>query len=342
MVLATFAAPADATRRAVATAVAVPSVRIEGPAGDTLASAIPAFVIRTSGVAEEDRPLNLTLQVSAGPDFSGGLLVNATTAGDSARIDAGRLLPPLVQVYWRARVETARGAVAHSPVAGPRTTPPWLRLASPDPAGGVTLDTRRPTFRWHAVPVPNPPGPWRFELSIDNLATGQSLTYDALVVESFMIPENLETNTSYRWAVTAALAGGERAAAQSTGTFVIVQPTVPRLTLLYQNFPNPFPTPLASETCFWFDLHRTSRVRLTIHGIRGNLVRTIVPSAQLTGDLAAGRYGRGAPGAAPACDPRFAWDGRGDDGRVVPPGVYLVRLRTDSHESFKKILFRGR
>lgn len=128
----------------------------------------------------------------------------------------------------------------------------------------------------------------------------------------------------------------------SSSTFAVPQPSVPRLTLLYQNFPNPFPTAAASETCFWFDLHRTSRVHLTIHGIRGDLVRTLVPSAQLTGELAAGRYGRGAPGSGLACDPQFAWDGRGDDGRMVPPGVYLVRLRTDAHESFKKILFRGR
>lgn len=120
------------------------------------------------------------------------------------------------------------------------------------------------------------------------------------------------------------------------------QSAVPRVTLLYQNFPNPFPTALASETCLWFDLHRTTRVRLTIHGIRGNLVRTIIPSAQLAGELAAGRYGRGAPGPVPSCDPRFAWDGHADDGRMVPPGVYLVRLRTDSHQSFKKMLFRGR
>ena len=320
----------------------VPSVSIEGPPGDTLASAIPAFVIRVSGAAEEDRPLSLTLQISVGPDFTGALLVNATTTGDSARLDAGRLLPPSTQIFWRARVETALGAVAFSRVAGPRTTASWLRLLSPNPAGGVTLDTQRPTFRWQAAGIPAPPGPWIFELSIDNLATGQALNYPTVAGESFTVPENLETNTSYRWAITAKVASGERVTVQSTGTFVILQPTVPRLTLLYQNFPNPFPTSLASETCLWFDLHRTSRVGLTIHGIRGNLVRTIVPSVQLTGDLAAGRYGRGAPGSASACDPRFAWDGRADDGRVVPPGVYLVRLRTDSHESFKRILFRGR
>ncbi|HSA54050.1 MAG TPA: hypothetical protein VLE53_00025 [Gemmatimonadaceae bacterium] len=119
------------------------------------------------------------------------------------------------------------------------------------------------------------------------------------------------------------------------------QAAIPAVTLLYQNFPNPFPTTTAAETCLSFDLHRPSRVSLTIHDIRGNLVRSIVPSPQVAADLAAGRYGRSVPGDAAPCDPRFLWDGRADDGRVVAPGAYLVRLRTESHESFRRMLFRG-
>jgi hypothetical protein len=119
-----------------------------------------------------------------------------------------------------------------------------------------------------------------------------------------------------------------------------VEQGAPAVTLLYQNFPNPFPAGGRSSTCLWFDLHRTSPVRLTIHGVRGNLVRTLIPAGDLTGNLPAGRYGRGTD--ASSCDPRLAWDGRADDGSLVPPGVYLARLHTGTHESVKKMLFRGR
>jgi hypothetical protein len=119
------------------------------------------------------------------------------------------------------------------------------------------------------------------------------------------------------------------------------QSGTPAVTLLHQNFPNPFPAGGVTSTCLWFDLHRTARVRLTIHGIRGHLVRTMVPAGDLAGDLPAGRYGRGSTGPGGSCDPRLTWDGRGDDGRLVEPGVYLVRLRTETHESFRRILFRG-
>jgi hypothetical protein len=117
------------------------------------------------------------------------------------------------------------------------------------------------------------------------------------------------------------------------------QDGAPVVTLLYQNFPNPFPAGGRSSTCLWFDLHRTSPVRLTIHGVRGNVVRTLIPAGDLTGTLPAGRYGRGAN--ASSCDPRLSWDGRADDGTLAPSGVYLARLRTQTHESFKKMLFRG-
>lgn len=79
-----------------------------------------------------------------------------------------------------------------------------------------------------------------------------------------------------------------------------------------------------------------------IHDLRGNRVRTMIPGPRLGGMLPPGRYGRRSEGAAGGCDPRLAWDGLADDGRLVPAGIYLVRLQTDTYGSVKKILFRGR
>jgi hypothetical protein len=113
----------------------------------------------------------------------------------------------------------------------------------------------------------------------------------------------------------------------------------PTVTLLYQNFPNPFPSQSSGVTCIWFDLHRPTLVRLTVHDIRGVRVRTVVPSFSLSGFFLPGRYGRGATGS--GCDARFTWDGRADDGSVAPTGVYLIRLQTDYTSAYKKALFRG-
>jgi hypothetical protein len=116
----------------------------------------------------------------------------------------------------------------------------------------------------------------------------------------------------------------------------------PKLTILYQNFPNPFPTASSTITCIWFDLDRPSHVRLSIYDIRGNLIRTLVPSSLLSDAFPAGQFGRGSLGPGQGCDPRFSWDGRGNEGRYVTTGVYLLRLTTESFHGTKKIAFRGR
>ena len=115
----------------------------------------------------------------------------------------------------------------------------------------------------------------------------------------------------------------------------------PAVTLLYQNFPNPFPTVESRTTCIWFDLDRISTVTLTVHDVRGNLVRRLLPGGSVPQPLSAGRYGRASPSSGTGCDPVLTWDGRADNGTVVPRGVYLIRLRAAGTVSIKKALFQG-
>jgi hypothetical protein len=193
-------------------------------------------------------------------------------------------------------------------------------------------------------------------VTVTNVATGASIVARDLADTTFAPTVDLQANTSYRWSVTARLASGDTTRVASLATFVIVDDGAPPATLLYQNFPNPFPATTAAgaaavgntagvgATCLWFDLARPSVVRLDIYTLRGNHVRTLVPSGALQGVLAAGRYGR-APGAATSnsgCDPRLAWDGTAADGRVVPAGIYLARLVADQTSSVRKVVFRGR
>jgi len=114
----------------------------------------------------------------------------------------------------------------------------------------------------------------------------------------------------------------------------------PAITLLYQNFPNPFPSTTSTVTCIWFDLDRTAAVSLTIHDVRGNLVRTLLPNASSPPYLKPGRYGRASSSGA-GCDPAFVWDGTAANGSAVPRGVYLIRLRAGGIQSIKKAVFQG-
>lgn len=115
----------------------------------------------------------------------------------------------------------------------------------------------------------------------------------------------------------------------------------PAVTLLYQNFPNPFPTIESRSTCIWFDLNRSAAVTLTVHDVRGNVVRQLLPTPSSPPFFSPGRYGRSSPSSGTGCDPAFTWDGRADDGTVVPRGVYLIRLRAGGTESIKKAVFQG-
>jgi len=144
--------------------------------------------------------------------------------------------------------------------------------------------------------------------------------------------------------VRASLGNGESVRVASVGSFVITDPPLPTTTLLYQNFPNPFPSAASFVTCFWFDVGAPgARVALDVLDLRGNLVKNIVPGSDGVSRFDAGRYGRGAAGSASNCDNRFVWDGTGTDGRTVAPGVYLARFRADGGApTFRRIVFRGR
>ena len=225
--------------------------------------------------------------------------------------------------------------------------PLWLTLISPNDLNGSTLETQRPRFIWSSPPINDPPGPWLYDLQIRNVSSGQILFYSNLSDTSFVPPVGtaglpLEFNTSYRWSVTARIPSGESVTVPSRSSFVIVNPTVPLATLLYQNFPNPFPTTTSSSTCVWFDLGTPENVHLDVFDLRGRHVVNLIPGTSGVSGYAAGRYGRtSASGTDGGCNGDVQWDGRGRDGAFVPPGVYLLRFRAGRTEMVKKIVFRG-
>jgi plastocyanin len=81
----------------------------------------------------------------------------------------------------------------------------------------------------------------------------------------------------------------------------------------------PYPNPFSSKVTLTFDLERESRVRIHIYGIDGRAVRTL-----LIGEFPGGRHD-------------IVWEGRNDSGRIVPAGIYFVRLETEDQGTVRKI-----
>jgi hypothetical protein len=335
---------------ALALAWAIPAaaqrtVTVIGPTDNPLRDGIPRFTIQASGFLPADLPLRFTLQVSTNVTFATGLIADTTVAGTgtSQTIVPRRVFPEGNLVFWRGVVTTALGQQVNSAITGPRTTAPWLTLLAPNNPNGSTVTSKRPAFSWTSARLDPAAGRWQYEIRIIGPHL-ETVLVGRLEDTTYLPIRDLEGNTSYRWTLSAWTAAGDTARAQSAASFVVLDPSMPPATILFQNFPNPFPNTRVDATCIWFDLHTPSAVQLQILDLRGNLVRSLIPGPAFASSTAfpAGRYGRASEGSNSGCDPRFLWDGTDDGGRTVPTGVYLIRLRTDGVETFRKALFKGR
>ena len=85
---------------------------------------------------------------------------------------------------------------------------------------------------------------------------------------------------------------------------------------LKQNYPNPF----SDNTTISYLLVEPSFIKLDIFNITGELIRTL-----FSGKQPAGNY-------------TLKWDGRNSCGAIVPPGIYIYRLHSNSsYESMRMI-----
>lgn len=338
LLAAFIAAFVGATRAATAQTLIV-----DGPPGPALPNLTPIFTLRALGLPVAERPLRFTLFLtrnSTGDSPFEQTIVLAPTQDSSVTFFVPQLLPSAATIYWKARVALPNGAFIESAISTARTTQPWLTLIKPSPTGGGRDSTRRPTFIWQSGKLDPAYGTWLYEFQI---LSGELSKLSTTLADTTFVPraeQALDANTLYRWQINARVTRtGENVTVRSLATFQIVDPAVPTTTLLYQNFPNPFPSPTTFATCFWFDIGSGGAVvTLDIVDMRGTLVKSIVPAKKFD----AGRYGVGPAGSGNNCDNNFVWNGTSSAGLTVPAGVYLLRLKAGSRVSFKKILFRGR
>ena len=92
---------------------------------------------------------------------------------------------------------------------------------------------------------------------------------------------------------------------------------VPDKFALQQNFPNPF----NSSTSIRYQLPRTSDVRLLIYDMMGRQIKTLYQGQQN-----AGYY-------------TVKWNGRSDDNRLLPSGVYFYRLVSSDFQATEKMIY---
>lgn len=85
---------------------------------------------------------------------------------------------------------------------------------------------------------------------------------------------------------------------------------------LSQNFPNPF----NNGTVIRYQLPEDAFVNLSVYDILGQKVRTLVNETQPTNYY------------------EITWNGKGDKNRVLPSGVYFMRLQTETFVQVRRVL----
>jgi hypothetical protein len=297
----------------------------------------PTFAWTVGTVPAFATPVTYRLRISRDSTLAAPIVDRLTTA---QTFTVAQALKP-ARLFWQVDATAASGETATSGVIGPIIIPAWATLTSLSNPAGMVIDTAQPTFTWKPAQVSAPPGPLTFDLTVQRIATGTNdFTVANLTDSTFELPQPLERNTAYRWLLVVH-AGSDTSIVRSQGSFLVVDLGMPTATLLYQNFPNPFPAAGRDSTCLWFDVAIAGRVEVDILDLRGNRVRRFVPGPDFPGVLGPGRYGRGSGGGG-ICDPRLMWDGRSDDGHPLPAGVYLAKLKAPGLLVFKRIVFRGK
>lgn len=90
----------------------------------------------------------------------------------------------------------------------------------------------------------------------------------------------------------------------------------PETLFLRQNYPNPF----NATTRIEYELPEATMVRLDIFDVLGRRVRTLVDRLE------------------PAGSHRVFWSGDGDNGQLLPSGVYFYELRAGSHTTSRRLV----
>jgi hypothetical protein len=303
-------------------------------------SLAPQFEWNTSTLHPLGLPVTFHLEFAEDSVFHGILLRDSVVGTFSRRLQEP--LPPRSRLFWRVEARSIQGITLATSVQGPLEVGPWVSLDVLNEPGGTQLADPTPDFRWTALDLPGPAGPFTYHLQVLSDREGEIVQgHSGLQADHFELSEPLPFNVPLRWRVIAQARSGGVDTVTSAGPFVIAGIHNPPVTMLHQNFPNPFPNRDlgAMETRIWFDLAAPSPVELNVFDLRGRLVRRLIPGPGCSPvELPSGLYGRGEADSGDPCV-RFSWDGRDDRGAQVSPGVFLLRLRAGGVVEVRRVVF---
>ena len=309
-------------------------------AGGVVSTLTPRFRWNVPTLHPLGLPTTFRLELAEDSLFQGPILADSVIGTFARRIQEP--LPPRSRLFWRVTAVSAQGISWATAPRGPVVTPSWVALEVLNDPGGSEINDAQPEFSWTPMPLSPPSGPFSFELQIlDDRENEVLQSYPGLETTTFEIAEPLPFNVTLRWRVLAEARTGAVDTVTSAGPFVVTGGDNPPVTILYQNFPNPFPNPDEGiwTTRIWFDLAEESAVELAVYDMRGRLVRTLIPGGgcgQVR--LVPGLYGREGGADSDPCT-AFAWDGKDQSGSEVQPGVYLLRLRAGGVVSVRRVVF---
>jgi hypothetical protein len=115
------------------------------------------------------------------------------------------------------------------------------------------------------------------------------------------------------------LSGGFWSGAEKLGTVSAPSPEPAARPTVFRAVP-PWPNPARGSAALAIELPDDRDVSIRVFDVDGHLVR----------DLASGRF---AAGSHP-----FRWDGRGDDGRPAPPGLFFIRVEAGRDRGVSKLV----
>ena len=100
-------------------------------------------------------------------------------------------------------------------------------------------------------------------------------------------------------------------------------PAVPATVKLYQNYPNPFNfsnngSDRSIGTIISYHISKTSKVKLDIFNLKGQLVKTLINEIKVPGFY------------------QESWKGIDENGKMVSSGIYFYRIKADKEELIKK------
>ena len=316
-------------------------IRAVLPATDTLQTITPTFSWNAGTPPADAGPNQYFLRVA-----TDSLLQHRVvdTAVAKTSFTMPRALPPGTRLFWRIVASSGLGVAESTAVTGPAVIPPWVRLVTLALPQGATIRDSLPLFAWRGTQTALPGGiTYDVDIYPASRTPAQAVASARGLTDTvFQVTAPLERNVPFRWRVVAHV-GPDSEVVTSPGTFLVADASVPSATVLFQNFPNPFPNASVgiATTCIWFDIAQQGEVRLEIFDIRGRMVRRLSPSPVVPLVLAAGRYGRPSGDAPGTCDAHFSWDGRDDAGAYARPGVYVYRLTAPGFQGTKRIVYLG-